>query len=125
MSFATRLFRIARAQLGELARRRGKSVDPAAEVKVDGADSDDDWNTEEAANSAGSGRDPELAGYYANLELPYGADLDAVEAAWKRLMRQYHPDLHGTDPRRQQVATEIVQGLNMAYRGLREHLRGS
>ncbi len=66
--------------------------------------------------------DPELAGYYANLELPYGADLEAVRRARKRLMRKYHPDLHGADPQRQRVATELVKGLNLAYEGLRGHL---
>ncbi len=83
----------------------------------------------DAANTAGTGRggaaasvDAELAGYYANLELPDGADLQAVRQARKQLMRKYHPDLHGSDPERQRVATELVKGLNRAYEGLRRHL---
>lgn len=42
--------------------------------------------------------DPVLAGYYANLELPYGATLEEVKVAWKRLMKQYHPDRHAHRP---------------------------
>lgn len=67
-------------------------------------------------------RDPVLAGYYANLELPYGADLEAVRNAWKRLVRQYHPDLHSADAQKKQVANELVQGLNRAYEELSRHL---
>ena len=66
--------------------------------------------------------DRELAGLYANLELPYGADLEQVRAAWKRLLRRYHPDLHGSDPERHATATEIVQGLNRAFEKLRRRL---
>ncbi len=66
--------------------------------------------------------DSELAGYYANLEIPYGADFATVCRVRKRLIRKYHPDLHAADPRRQQLATQLVQGLNQAFEGLRKHL---
>ena len=66
--------------------------------------------------------DPELAGYYSNLEVPYGADLETVRASWRRLVRKYHPDLHGTDPEKQRVATELVKGLNQAFEQLRKRL---
>lgn len=89
----------------------------------------DDGRERPRSNPAAAGRgpapaavDPELAGYYANLEVPYGADLQAVRRARKRLMRKYHPDLHGSDPERQRVATELVKGLNRAYERLRSHL---
>lgn len=74
-----------------------------------------------SASSPASGADAELRGYYANLEVPYGADLATVEAAWKRLQRKYHPDLHGKDPARQKTATEIVKGLNRAYEAIKKH----
>ncbi len=67
--------------------------------------------------------DSKLARYYANLELPYGSDLKTVRESWKRLVRTYHPDLHGVDPDRQAVATELVKGLNHAYEQLRLHLQ--
>ena len=60
-------------------------------------------------------QDPVLARAYANLELPYGADLDAVRQARRRLLRRYHPDLHAADPERKQTATRLAQGLNGAH----------
>ncbi len=67
-------------------------------------------------------RDPELAGYYANLEAPYGADLETVRKSWKRLLAKYHPDLHSSDPEKQKLATELTKGLNKAYRALEQRL---
>ena len=67
--------------------------------------------------------DPELAGYYANLEVPYGADLETVRRARNRLMQKYHPDLHSGDPEKQRIATELVKGLNLAYEKLEARLR--
>ena len=60
-------------------------------------------------------QDPELTRYYANLELPYGAQVDAVRAARRRLLKRYHPDLHSADPAKKQVATQLAQGLNRAH----------
>ena len=60
-------------------------------------------------------RDPELTRYYANLELPYGAGIDAVREAWRRLLKRYHPDLHSADPEKKQTATQLAQGLNRAH----------
>ena len=73
-------------------------------------------------SNTGSGPDPVLARYYANLEIPYGAGLDTVRAAWRRLVKQYHPDLHSADERKKRTATELVQGLNRAYEELTRHL---
>lgn len=71
---------------------------------------------------AGPAADPELAGLYANLETPYGADLETARAAWKRLVRKYHPDLHGADGERQRIATELVKRLNQSFERLRGRL---
>ena len=72
-----------------------------------------------AATAAGGGggqpQDPELARYYANLELPYGADIAAVREARRRLLKRYHPDLHSADPEKKQTATQLAQGLNRAH----------
>ncbi len=73
-------------------------------------------------SNTGAGPDPVLARYYANLEVPYGAGLDAVRGAWRRLVKVYHPDLHSADERKKRTATEIVQGLNRAYEELARHL---
>ncbi len=69
-----------------------------------------------------TGPDPVLARYYANLEVPYGAGLDTVRGAWRRLVKEYHPDLHSADERKRRTATELVQGLNRAYEELVKHL---
>ena len=66
--------------------------------------------------------DPELAAYYANLEIPYGSDLAAVRRAWKRLVKNYHPDLHSDDPEKRRIANELTQGINHAYKRLADHL---
>ncbi|NIW78575.1 MAG: DnaJ domain-containing protein [Calditrichae bacterium] len=67
--------------------------------------------------------DPELAKYYANLEVPYGSDLPTVRQAWKGLLRKYHPDLHSNDPEKQQIANQLVQELNHAYEVLEGRLQ--
>ncbi len=66
-----------------------------------------------------------LRQYYANLETPYGADLDTVKKNYRRLMRKYHPDRHSGDPQREELATELSQELTRAYRVVSEHLRRS
>ena len=66
--------------------------------------------------------DPVLAGYYANLELPYGATLEEVKAAWKRLMKQYHPDRHAQDPAKREVANALCAQLTHAYKELEKSL---
>jgi DnaJ-domain-containing protein 1 len=73
---------------------------------------------------ADSDFDPDLAGYYENLEVPYGSDLETVRQAWKNLLRKYHPDLHSNDPEKRRIATELTQGLNRAYEELERRLSG-
>lgn len=68
-------------------------------------------------------QDPKIAGYYANLEIPYGSDLETVKKAWKTQLAKYHPDRHSADAEKQRVATEITKGLNHAYRELEKHLK--
>jgi len=72
-----------------------------------------------------SDRDPKLAEYYANLEIPYGSDIETVQSAWKKLMRRYHPDLHANDPEKRQTAEILAQRLNKAYEELTEYLTNS
>ena len=75
-----------------------------------------------SAHATQPGQDPQLAAYYANLEIPYGSDLEQVRRAWKRLVRRYHPDLHSADPEKRRVANELTQGLNQAYEELKKRL---
>lgn len=70
------------------------------------------------------GRDPQVAAYYARLELPYGASWEEVKAAYRRMMRKYHPDLHGKSPEKLKAATEVSQALTQAYNELEKALLG-
>lgn len=67
--------------------------------------------------------DPQLAQYYANLEIPYGADLETARRAWKRLLKQCHPDLHANDPEKRRVAGELSARLTQAYQELAKALK--
>jgi hypothetical protein len=62
--------------------------------------------------------DPQLAVYYANLEIPYGSELADVRKAWKRLLKKYHPDLHAGDANKRQVANQLTAQLTEAYKEL-------
>lgn len=65
---------------------------------------------------------PDVRRFYANLELPLGAGVGEVKAAYRRLMRRYHPDKHSTDPERARAATVLAHELRTAYEGLLRHL---
>ncbi|MCG8604032.1 J domain-containing protein [bacterium] len=115
MSLASRIYRILRANLPE---QRSPEDDEGFTSKPDFGGKGQrthDGNTSET-------QDPELARYYANLEVSYGSDLKTVRESWKRLLRKYHPDLHSSDPRKRQVANKLTQGLNRAYQVLAKHL---
>ena len=64
------------------------------------------------------GADPMVVQYYARLELTYGAPWEDVKASYRRLMRKYHPDLHGHSPEKLKAATEVSQALTQAYNEL-------
>ena len=91
---------------------------PAANREQGRTVRDDTRSRGEAAAAGRRGvpsRDPELTRYYANLELPDGAGLDAVREARRRLLKRYHPDLHSADPEKKRTATQLTQGLNRAH----------
>ena len=98
-----------RARSRRAAQRQGPGPDPAREGGPPVQDAPADRLRQEAA------QDPTLARYYANLELPYGADIEAVREARRRLLKRYHPDLHSADPARKRTATAVAQGLNRAH----------
>jgi DnaJ-domain-containing protein 1 len=59
---------------------------------------------------------------YAALEVPYGADFDAVKKSYRTLMRKYHPDRHTGSPDKQKAAHELTTKLTAAYHTLEKHL---
>ena len=117
MSLFTRVGRLVRREVAERWRarsrraghRQARGPDPAREGGPPAQDAPADRSRQEAA------RHPTLARYYANLELPYGADIEAVREARRRLLKRYHPDLHSADPARKRTATTVTQGLNRAH----------
>ncbi|TXD34928.1 J domain-containing protein [Lujinxingia vulgaris] len=64
-----------------------------------------------------------LRDYYANLEVPYGSDLPTVKAAYRNMMRRYHPDNFANDPEMEKVATNLSQELAVAYQAIERYLR--
>ncbi|SFC98361.1 DnaJ domain-containing protein [Flexibacter flexilis DSM 6793] len=65
-------------------------------------------------SSNSTAQDKEAA-YYAALELSKGADYAQIKAAYKRLMKQYHPDRFHGQPEKQKAAQQVSQKLNEAY----------
>ncbi|MBQ02813.1 MAG: hypothetical protein CL477_19300 [Acidobacteria bacterium] len=133
MSFIGRVGVLLKSELsGRLgARRWGAGVrhshrrDPSTDREQGRTVGEDTASRPEAAAVGGRGapsRDPELAEYYANLELSYGADIDAVREARRRLLKRYHPDLHSADPDKKRIATQLAQGLNRAHDELLDRL---
>ena len=121
MQLFFRLIRIFKARFhrdqdGDPLNSHGHSKEHEDEAN-DGTDSGS--QSEGTRNSFDTG----LAGYYANLEVPYGSDLATVRQAWKRLSRKYHPDVHSGDPDKRRVANELTQGLNRAYENLVKYLK--
>lgn len=62
-----------------------------------------------------------LREYYANLEVEYLADMDTVKAAYRNLMRKYHPDKYTSDPSMEALSTQISQELTRAYQAIESY----
>ena len=56
---------------------------------------------------------------YANLEVPFGADIDTVRRSYKSLMMKYHPDKHAGDVEKQKIALEITKKVNESFERIR------
>lgn len=56
--------------------------------------------------------------WYRTLELEPGADLQAVRKAYRRLLKQYHPDKFAKDPEKYKAATEVTRNITAAHEGL-------
>jgi hypothetical protein len=56
---------------------------------------------------------------YANLEVPFGADIETVRRSYKRLVLHYHPDRHAGSSEKLRVATEITKKVNQSFERIR------
>lgn len=73
------------------------------------------------AGSTSSG-EKTIREYYANLEVPYGSDLETVKESYRRLMRRYHPDRYANDSDMEELATELSQEITQAYHAVKSWL---
>ena len=122
MDILTRLFRIARSSVSS-ARRQVDEEFPHVgnhrwSEKSRSASGDGDHRSHPKATL--NPEDAALAKNYANLEVPYGSDLETVHAAWRQLMKKYHPDLHCRDAEKRRIANELTARLTQAYRDIEE-----
>jgi DnaJ-domain-containing protein 1 len=128
MSIFSRLGRIIRANLNFRAGnddKPGDFYDNSAENKNTGNPQyrpTDNSRRGNPQSKMSQYQDPELAKLYANMEVPYGSDLETVTRAWKRLLQKYHPDKHTDDPERLEIANKLVQELNRTYQELKKRL---
>ena len=58
---------------------------------------------------------------FRNLEVEFGAPIEEVRRAYKRLMATYHPDRHAANPENLRTATEIAKKINQSFQRIRKH----
>lgn len=58
--------------------------------------------------------------YYAVLQVTRDAEQEIIDAAYRQLMRKYHPDLAGGDPRLSATLNERAKQINQAYAVLKD-----
>ena len=62
--------------------------------------------------------------YFDRLGLKPGADMEMVKAAWRKKMRETHPDRFAHDPEQEAWAQKRAQEINLAYQELTALLTG-
>ncbi|MFA7567033.1 MAG: J domain-containing protein [Alkalispirochaeta sp.] len=58
-----------------------------------------------------------------DLELNENATKEEIRDAYRRLLREYHPDRFHNDNGRSHTASEVTQRLSLAYRRLNDYYR--
>ena len=53
--------------------------------------------------------------YYEALEITPPATFEQIKAAYKKLVRKYHPDLFQNNPQKREYAEIVTQKINEAY----------
>ena len=134
MSIFRRIYTIAKAEVNSRLRPNAENVSTRTAGDSDDAEGSSSksrrWHESENQQhgnnhkkSNDSSANPHIAEWYAVLEIPVGSDLETAQKAWKKLLRQYHPDKHASDPEKAKVAHGVSQQLNQAYDGLKKHLK--
>lgn len=70
---------------------------------------------------AANGLPEELRQDYTNLGVPFGAPMEKVKSAYKKLLMQYHPDKNADNPEKLRIATEITQKINISYQRIEKY----
>jgi len=65
--------------------------------------------------------DPVLQQDFKNLEVPFGSPFEKVKESYKKLIRQYHPDIHANNPEKLKYATEFTKKLNESFLRIKKH----
>ncbi len=108
------------AKAGRRARRFKDAAEEAWERAYDNARARAGVRGEPSSDPAADRRR-----WYKTLELDAGeADLRTVRKAYRKLLLQYHPDRHASDPDKYKAATEVTRRLTEAYNGLTRYLGG-
>jgi len=119
VSISSRLWRLIRSEVNSRLGNFGPNGQPSYDY-----DKSTSWQEPEDSayeDSAFDARDSKLSDYYKVLGLPDGASLEEVRAAYKTLMKKYHPDKF-QDLDKRAEATELVKRINGAYAALEKVL---
>lgn len=66
-----------------------------------------------------------MRNYYQILQVDPRAEPEVIEAAYRRLMRKYHPDVLSPEDREREETQRLVRELNEAYEVLRDPVKRS
>jgi DnaJ-domain-containing protein 1 len=100
--------------MGESERRERENLRRAREEARARAGSQGQWSGGTYQHSP-AGPPIGLVNDYKALGLPFGSKLPEVKAAYKRLLKANHPDLHAGDPEALKRATAYSATVNAAY----------
>ena len=79
---------------------------------------EEEWREYQQQKRQAAGRSTQAskeAAYYADLELPVGADFATIKKSYRKMVKLYHPDLFQHDSQKQEVAKEVTRKINEAY----------
>jgi len=125
LSLGKRLYNIARAEIRSAWEKLESIGDDDPEFdRLDAELREAERRYQEAAGNDIRKDDfpPHVSRWYANLELPIGAESEEIRAAYRRLMRRFHPDRHHGDSVKAEVATQLATKLRDAHDGLIDFL---
>lgn len=85
----------------------------------------DSYSYQEKANSSYQPYSEKELKYYAALEVKPGTSLVEMKAAYKRLVKQYHPDKFHNDEAKRKSAEQVTQKLNESYTYFEQKLKNT